>query len=181
MRDQDKSSGQAQAGSSNEALKKKRFYALLYRGEQDTFFDVVTGMLKVFSTDVCALLDRGATLSFVTPLVAKKFDILPDILHEPFIVSTPVSDSVVAKRVYINCPIMLPNKVSDVELVELDMLDYDIILGMDMSHSSFASIHCWTRVVKFTFPNEPVLEWKGGNSFPRGHIISCIEACKNDL
>ena len=33
-------------------------------------------MLKVFSIDVYAFLDLGAILSFVTPLVAKKFDIL---------------------------------------------------------------------------------------------------------
>ena len=33
------------------------------------------GLLKVFSIDVYALLDPGATLSFVTPLVDKKFDI----------------------------------------------------------------------------------------------------------
>ena len=69
-------------------------------------------MLKVFSIDVYALLDFGATLSFVTPLVAKKFDILPDFLHEPFIVSTPVGEFVVAKRVCKNCPIILPNRVS---------------------------------------------------------------------
>ena len=58
-------------------------------------------MLKVFSIVVYALIDVGATLSFVTPLVVRKFDILPDILHEFFIVSTPLGESVVAKRVYI--------------------------------------------------------------------------------
>ena len=47
-------------------------------------------MLKVFFIDVYALLDPGATLSFVTPLVAKKFEILPDILNEPFMMSTPL-------------------------------------------------------------------------------------------
>ena len=82
-------------------------------------------MLKVFSIDVYVLLDPGATLSFVTPLIEIKFDILPDILHEPFIVSTPVGESDVAKNVYGNCPIMLPNRVSYVELVELDMLDFE--------------------------------------------------------
>ena len=80
-------------------------------------------MLKVFSIDVYVLLDPGATLSVVTPLVTKKFDILPDILHEPFIVSTPMGESVIAKRVYRYCPIMFPNRVSHVDLVELYILD----------------------------------------------------------
>ena len=48
------------------------FYALHSRGVQDTSPNVVTNMFKVFSIDVYALLDIGFTLSFVTPLVAKK-------------------------------------------------------------------------------------------------------------
>jgi len=60
-----------------------------------------------------------------------KFEILPDVLEEPFSVSTPVGDSIVAKRVYRSCPISLSHKVTLVDLVELYMLDFDMILGMD--------------------------------------------------
>ena len=35
----------------------------------------------------------------VTPFVANQFYLLPEILHEPFLVSTPIVDSVKAKRV----------------------------------------------------------------------------------
>ena len=73
---------------------------------------------------------------------------------------------------------MLPNKVYYVELVELYMLDFDVILGMEWLNSFFASIYCRTRVVKFNFPNRPVVEWKGVNSIPRVCIISCIKSCK---
>ena len=52
---------------------------------------------------------------------------------------------------------MLPNIVYYVELIELDMLYFYIILGTDLSHDCFASIDCTTRVVKFNFPNEPIL------------------------
>ena len=88
MRGQEKDSYQEQASGSNEAPKKNLFYALRSRYEQETSPDVVTVMLKVFSINVYDLLDPGATLSFFTPLVAKKFNIFPNILHEPFIVST---------------------------------------------------------------------------------------------
>ena len=41
----------------------------------------MTGMLQVFSVNVYALLDLGATLSFVTPLVTRKFDVFPDVIE----------------------------------------------------------------------------------------------------
>ncbi|XP_049414730.1 uncharacterized protein LOC125877491 [Solanum stenotomum] len=58
-----------------------------------------------------------------------------------------VGDSVVARKVYRSCPISLSHKVTLVDLVELDMLDFDVIL-----------------------------EWKGGNSIPRGQFVSCLKA-----
>ena len=53
---------------------------------------MVIGILKVFPIDLYALLDPDATLSFLTPLLGKMFDILLGIFHEPFIVSTPVGE-----------------------------------------------------------------------------------------
>ena len=72
-------------------LRRITIYALRSRGEHETSPDVVTGMLKVFSIDIYSLIDASSTLYFFTPLKAKKFEILPDILNEPFMVSTPVS------------------------------------------------------------------------------------------
>ncbi|XP_015068659.1 uncharacterized protein LOC107013199 [Solanum pennellii] len=68
-----------------EPPKKNRFYALKGREEQEKSADVVTAMLHVFCFPVYALVDPGSTLSFVTSLVAIKFDLLPKISHEPFL------------------------------------------------------------------------------------------------
>ena len=60
---------------------------------------MVTGTLHVFSFPVYAFLDQGSTLSFVTLLVASMFDLLPEILHDPILVSGPIGDNVKAEGV----------------------------------------------------------------------------------
>ncbi|KAH0669048.1 hypothetical protein KY289_023541 [Solanum tuberosum] len=111
--------------------------------------DVVTGMIQVFDSNVYALLDLGASLSFVTPYVAMIFDVIPEQLSEPFSVSTPV-----------------------------DMVDFDVILSMDWLRACYASVDCRTRVVKFQFPNEPVLKWKSSSAVPKGSFISHLKVWK---
>ena len=91
-----------------------------------------------------------------------KFDILLAALVEPLSVTISLGDSVVSKRVYRKCPIMLSNRVALVDFVELDIFYFDVILRMDWLYSCFASIVCRTRVVNFEFLNELFIEWKGG-------------------
>ena len=122
--------------------KKNRFYSLKYRGYQEDSPNVVTGMLKVFSINVYALLDPNATLCFVTPLVSMKFDVILDVLVEPFSISTTVGDSIFSRRVYESCPILFSNSVTMVDFVILDMLDFDVISGMDWLNACFATIDC---------------------------------------
>uniref|UniRef100_M1DFH1 Gag-pol polyprotein n=1 Tax=Solanum tuberosum TaxID=4113 RepID=M1DFH1_SOLTU len=45
--------------------------------------------------------------------------------------STPVGESILAERVYRDCPISVNHKSTMVDLVELDIIDFDVILGMD--------------------------------------------------
>ena len=106
--------------------------------------------------------ENNQTQVVLTIVVSRKFYILSNVLIEPFSVSTPVGDYVVSKRVYRSFNIALSIEVASVDLVELDMLDFDVILGMDLLHACFDSINCRTRVVKFQFPNDTILEWKGG-------------------
>nr|AAV31186.2 Gag-pol polyprotein, putative [Solanum tuberosum] len=114
-----------------------RLYAITSRQEQKNSPDVVTGMIKVFTFDVYAFLNPGASLSFVTPYVAMNFDVLPEKLCEPFSVSTLVGESILADRVYRDYVISVNHKSTMVDLVELDMVNFDVILGMVWLHDYY--------------------------------------------
>ncbi|XP_069150862.1 uncharacterized protein [Solanum lycopersicum] len=161
-----------------ELPKRNRFYALKGREEQEKSADVVTGMLQVFSTSVYALLDPGSTLSFVTPLLALTFEILPEVLHDPIVVSTPLGENVRTDRVYKNCPIVVSGKAVCANLIELPMRDFDIILGMDWLHSYYACLDCRSGVVRFRFPNREELVWEGYNPIRPNPLISKLKANK---
>ena len=100
----------------SDAPKNNHFYTLQSQIYEEISPDVVNDMLQLFSFDVYSLLDTGFKMLFVTSIVAMKFDVLPEILEEPFFildsVSTLVGDSVVVKRVYKSCPISFPNIVT---------------------------------------------------------------------
>ena len=53
-----------------------------------------------------------------------------------------MDDFVVAKRVYKSCPMLMSDRVTLVDLVELDMLEFDVLLGFDWLCACFASIDC---------------------------------------
>ena len=126
-------------------------YVFLARQDQEDSPGVVSDTLRVFNLDVYALLDPGATLSFVTPYITVNFNVSPETLPEPCSVSTPIGDPVIARRVYKNCPVTVSQKVTSADLVELEMVDFDIILGMDWLHSCYASVDCRTMIVHFQF------------------------------
>ena len=92
---------------------------------------MVTSTLQVYHVHIYAFLDPGASLSFVTIYIVVDFGVSPKILAEPFSVSTPVGKSIIVWRVYRNFLVMISQKVTSVDLVELKMTDFDVIPDMD--------------------------------------------------
>uniref|UniRef100_M1DJI7 Polyprotein n=1 Tax=Solanum tuberosum TaxID=4113 RepID=M1DJI7_SOLTU len=93
--------------------------------------------------------DPGTSLSFVTPYVAMNFHILPEKLFEPFNVSTPVGESILAEKLYRGCTISVNHKDTVVDLIKLDMVDIDVIL-----------------------------EWRSSLAVPKDNFISYLKAKK---
>ncbi|XP_070050490.1 uncharacterized protein [Nicotiana tomentosiformis] len=107
----------------------------------------------------------------------------PDIVTEPvlvkpFEVSTPVEDLVIARRVYRDCTVVVHSRSTVVDLIELDMAEFDVILGMDWFASCYANIDCRSKDGSIPIPRGAFLEWKGHTTSPGGRFISYLKARK---
>ncbi|KAL0541130.1 hypothetical protein IC582_021167 [Cucumis melo] len=76
------------------------------------------------------------------------------------------------------CQIEIAGHVIEVTLLVLDMLDFDVILGMDWLAANHASIDCSRKEVTFNPPSRASFKFKGevSRSFPQ--VISAIRASK---
>ncbi|XP_033509762.2 uncharacterized protein [Nicotiana tomentosiformis] len=117
-----------------------------------------------------------STFSYVTPYFAINLGLEPEQLSEPFLVSTPIGESVKATRVYRGCIVSVQGRSTEADLIELEMVDFDVIMGMDCLSSCYVMLDCRAKIVKFQFPNEEVLDWKGSSASLVGKFISYLKA-----
>ncbi|XP_070010668.1 uncharacterized protein [Nicotiana sylvestris] len=89
-----------------------------------------------------------------------------------------LGESIIAARVYRGCVVKVRGRNTAANLIELGMVDFDVIMGMDWLYTCFAKLDCRTRTIRLEFPNEPVIKWKGDNVVPRGWFISYLKAAK---
>ncbi|CAN4117351.1 unnamed protein product [Withania somnifera] len=73
-------------------------------------------------------------------------------------VATPVGDSLLVDRVIRSCLISIDGFDTWVDLMLLDMVDFDIIPGMDWLSPHRALLDCYAKIVTFALPgSSPVL------------------------
>ena len=111
------------------------------------------------------------SLSFVTPYVAMSYYVIPEKQSEPLCVSTPVVNSTLAKRVYLDYPICINHKSTMAKLTVFDKVDFDVILNMYKFHTCYDLVDCRTRIIKFNFTNESALERKSSSAVPKSCFI----------
>ncbi|XP_059277567.1 uncharacterized protein LOC132031617 [Lycium ferocissimum] len=119
-----------------------RLYGLTRREAAEVSNVVVTGIFTICSFDAYSLIDPGSKLSYVTPYFALDFGMEPERLLEPFAVDTPLDIPVIASRVYRNCVIVIKGRETMADLYELELVDFDVIMGMDCLSACYANVDC---------------------------------------
>lgn len=94
----------------------------------------------------------------MTPYMAMHFFFCPENNFDPFSISTLLGESIVARKINRDCVVFILQRATLVDLIKLDIIDFDFILGRNWLYSFYASLDCRTQNVSFHFPNELLLK-----------------------
>ncbi|XP_070056428.1 uncharacterized protein [Nicotiana tomentosiformis] len=121
----------AQPDGGQPASTPARFYAFPTRPDTVASDVVITGIISICGREASVLFDPGSTYSYVSSLFSHFLNIPREPLGTPVYVSTHVGDSVVVDRIYRSCVVTLCGYEIRADLLLLDMIDFEDILGME--------------------------------------------------
>ncbi|KAL4013253.1 hypothetical protein IC575_025415 [Cucumis melo] len=139
---------------------------------------VVTGTLPVLGHYALVFFYSGSSHSFISSTFVLHARLEVEPLHHVLSVSTPSGECMLSKEKVKACQIEIAGHVIEVTLLVLDMLDFDVILGMDWLAANHASIDCSRKEVAFNPPSMASFKFKGEGSRSLPQVISAIRASK---
>ena len=122
------------------------------------------------------LFDPGATHSFVSPSYAKKLNKGKMIMENPLAISTPLGEIVEVNYMYRSCEIMIGDSRLYDDLIELPILEFDVILGMEWLSANYATMDCYRKKITFKPLGVPEFVFQGDHNGSPSTLISAIVA-----
>ena len=142
--------------------------------DADAAPDVVTGIIYILDHDAYTLVDPGATHSFASMPFLDRFQIKTQPLEGRMRVSLPVGDPLVSDRVVRDNRVLIGGQEFPVDLVALDMRDFDVVLIMDWLSCHRATLYCYKKEVKLHRPGKLEVKFRGIRRELSSSMISAL-------
>ena len=146
--------------------------------EADASPDVITGMILVYDHDAYALVDPGATHSFISVLFTERHQIESQSIDGRMVVSVPNEDTMISERIVPGSKLVIQNKDFPIDLIVLGIHDFDIVLGMDWLSKHRATLDCYKKEVRLVHPEEPSVIFRGIRREIAPSLINAMTASK---
>ncbi|XP_075478906.1 uncharacterized protein LOC142519762 [Primulina tabacum] len=145
--------------------------------EADDANDVVAGTIIINKIAAYVLFDCGATHSFISKRFTKKLGLIPEILVEPFRIATPTSKTIETHKIHRNCIVYINEHTFNAELIQVNMVEFDVILGMDWLSKSHAIVDCRRKIIKLRTPSQKEITYHG-KAKKRKSLLSASQTWK---
>ncbi|XP_070042513.1 uncharacterized protein [Nicotiana tomentosiformis] len=159
-RDRPRGGGQAwggqsttiQSGGGQPAGAPAKFYASPARPDALASDVMITSIISVDGRYASVLFDPGSTYSYVSSLFAHFLDNPRDSLGNPLYVSTLVGDSMIVDQIYRSCVVIFCGYETRADLLLLDMIDFEVILGMVWLSPYHDVLDCHYKTITLAMP-----------------------------
>ena len=165
--------GQIQSGIRTQA----RVF-LVPQQEADASPDMITGMISVYDHDAYALVNPGATHSFISVPFTERHQIESQPINGRMVVSVPNGDTMISERIVPGSRLVIQNKDFPTYLIVLGMHDFDIVLGMGWLSMHRATLDCYKKEVRLVRPKEPGVIFRGVRREIAPSLINAMIASK---
>ncbi|XP_015078162.1 uncharacterized protein LOC107021966 [Solanum pennellii] len=152
------------------------FYVAPARAAAEASDDVISGTLFLCHQPATILFDPGSTFSYVSIYFAPRLGMRSESLAEPVHVLTPVGEFLVVDQVLRSCLVTIQGYDTRADLIMLDMIDFDVILGMDWLSPYHVVLDCYAKTVTLSMPGVPPVLWQTAYSHTPTGIISFVRA-----
>ena len=146
--------------------------------EVDASPDVINGMISVYDHDAYALVDPGATHSFISVPFTERHQIESQPIDGRMVVSVPNGDTMISERIVPGSRLVIQNKDFPADLIVLSIHDFDIILGMDWLSKHRATLDCYNKEVRLVRPEEQGVIFRGIRREIAPSLINAMTASK---
>ena len=135
-------------------------------------------MISVYDHDACALVDPGATHSFISIPFTERHQIEFQPIDGRMVVSIPNGDTMISERIVPGSRLVIQNKDFPADLIVLGIHDFDIVLGMDWLSKHRATLDCYKKEVRLVRPEEPGVIFRGIRREIAPSLINAMTASK---
>ncbi|KAL0332911.1 UNVERIFIED_CONTAM: Transposon Tf2-12 polyprotein [Sesamum calycinum] len=146
------------------------------REEAPASNDVISGTILLFDVEAYVLIDPGSTHSYISSELASKIPGKNSPLGYNLIVYLPVGGGVVVNSVRKGSIVRIGDVNLPVDLVVMDLKEFDVILGMDWLAQHRAVVDCYKKEVMIESSGKPKVVFVGDRQIVPVCVISAIEA-----
>ncbi|XP_073124289.1 uncharacterized protein [Henckelia pumila] len=144
--------------------------------EADPDTTLITGRILVADVATRALLDSGATHSFISEAFTHKRGIQHEELSIGFSVTIPSGEELSTRRFVKNLELLFQGQSVVADFIVLPMTEFDLILGMDWMTKNDVVIYFQRRAVLVRPEGEEPFWFETARSLRKTRIISSLQA-----
>ena len=139
---------------------------------------MITGIILVYDHDAYALVDPGATHSFISIPFTERHQIESQPIDGRMVVFVPNGDTMISERIIPGSRLVIQNKDFPADLIVLGIHDFDIILGIDWLSKHRVTLDCYKKEVRLVRPEEPGVIFRGIRREITPSLINAMTASK---